>query len=257
MTVETDIVERLRSIDFASELHKLLWIDPLTNRGQFDPGWNCRDHAWLTAALLTAHRVPCVMTIGKAMFVQGASSGHPPNGLGIDEGNPGIHCWITLADETVCDLSPNLALMKGISRSRPFSGIVSNVAIGSGDIAIVMTRKPLDYSNEIARATHRDGQLSAVYLALKSVQFDEAMVRESHRFINSPLTDRICPRFGHDVYAKAALHFLGRISGGRRSLAGVAQNKGWAIVAKEFGADAIANLGDRCGFSPQPSMKMA
>jgi hypothetical protein len=38
--------------DLRKEAHALLWTDPVMNRGVFDVGMNCRDHALVFAALL-------------------------------------------------------------------------------------------------------------------------------------------------------------------------------------------------------------
>ena len=46
MAMPSILNDRIRLNLLRSELNSLMWIDPFTDRGQYDPGWSCRDHAY-------------------------------------------------------------------------------------------------------------------------------------------------------------------------------------------------------------------
>ena len=90
------------------EIHALLWIEPLVNRGIYDPGWNCRDHALMVAGILAAHLVPVQIVHGQAMFVAGPSGDRPPIGRGQDVNDTTTHTWVEVPSIGIVDISPNL-----------------------------------------------------------------------------------------------------------------------------------------------------
>src|SRR5688500_7447143 len=59
----------MRDVLLRRELNTALWIEPLVNRGAFDAGWNCRDHAWVTALLACCTGLPGIVFRGGATFI--------------------------------------------------------------------------------------------------------------------------------------------------------------------------------------------
>src|SRR5262245_48295199 len=100
------VVERVFPSEFLQELHKLLWIEPHVNRGMFDPGWSCREHAVITCCLPLAQGVEAQLTHGKVMYVRGPSGSLPPAGLGQALGDLGGHTWLEVGEVGIVDVSP-------------------------------------------------------------------------------------------------------------------------------------------------------
>src|SRR5262249_32563263 len=117
------IPDTFRDKAFLSEIHKLLWIEPRINRGVFDSGWSCREHAFVCACLLLSSGFRPTVVIGKALFIQGPDNGRPPVGLGTQRADTTSHAWLSLPEWGMLDISPNLDIYKPPWRRIQFSGI--------------------------------------------------------------------------------------------------------------------------------------
>ena len=216
---------------FRRDLRRLLWIDPSVNRGATDLGWNCRDHAVITAFILRTRGFTPSIVEGRCMYVQGVSGDRPPAGIGQElEGYVG-HWWVLVPDTGFVDLSPNLGVRVQAWRPMDFFGLVADRLYpeGSGEVRMVGSRA--DYDQEIAKATHRPDHLTAVYLVMGKKGLTRDDLTDAVRRINSPLTDRLYRYKDQEIYGKAIVHLLGILDGTRRPLAGVSQNKAWSLVS--------------------------
>jgi hypothetical protein len=90
-------VNRLLNSTVLPELHALAWLEPFTNSSdsRWDPGWGCRDHAVVLAALLTSGGTDAQVVHGANVFIQGPTTdGQDPVGLGNDLAHGGEHTWV-------------------------------------------------------------------------------------------------------------------------------------------------------------------
>jgi len=226
------------------DLNRLMWMEPFMNRGAFDTGWSCRDHAFVLGAVLQALEAPVSLVHGKNMFVVGPRNGLPPAGLGQEARGPGAHTWVRLEDGHIVDLSPNLAISVGQWRSLEFDGVVAHPRCRAVPVSLLETSDEDEYTNEVNRASHASGHLTAVYLHREEQEFSETLAVDPFSFVNSPLTDRLRRTYDASIYLKGVAHLLGLVAGERRSLAGVSQNKAWAIVS-QIGESAVRDVRER------------
>jgi hypothetical protein len=84
-------IDKLTTTTFLDEIHHLLWIEPGDNRGTWDEGWNCRDHALLSCIVCQLLKMTASVIYGEAMFVQGPTGDAPPVGL-----HQQTHAWLGL-----------------------------------------------------------------------------------------------------------------------------------------------------------------
>ena len=67
--MRTEDMRRLASKPFLREIHHFLWMEPFYNRGQLDQGWNCRDHALVTALVIAMRgTVPLLWTVRQPSY---------------------------------------------------------------------------------------------------------------------------------------------------------------------------------------------
>jgi hypothetical protein len=225
----------LENPSFRADLHKLLWIEPFFNRGQFDAGWSCRDHAFVTSCVLRVLQVDVAFAHGKCMYVQGADSGLASCGLGQEPFAPTTHTWLRL-ESGIVDLSPQLHLrFPHLPQWRPltFGGVIGSTWRPSGAGVLCEPSSIRDYSNMIAGASHHDRTNTAVYWHQNSQDLTSEIVNNAVEFINSPLSVRLEQSYDKDIYAKAVLHLLEVTAGHRRSIAGVSHRKAWKFVDQQ------------------------
>jgi hypothetical protein len=227
---------------FRAELHRLLWIQPFVNAGEFDAGWSCRDHAITLLAFLATNGIPSELVHGRCMFVQGPLEQAPPVGLGQGLHQPSIHTWLDVAGCGLVDLSPNLAI-KLPARWRPiaFDGILFDRWLPSGCGQLIKCADPGTYEAETARASHDHGRSTAVYFEERRESIVTKRLIEALKTINSPLSVRVYERHGSDAYLAVVLHLIDFLSGKARGIAGVSHNKAWRLVVERH-SDARAAL---------------
>lgn len=230
------MIERLFEEEFLTELHKLLWVEPRMNRGKFDPGWSCREHALFACCLLATHGTTAWLTHGKAMFVRGPSGSFPPAGIEQELNNKEGHTWLHIPEIGVVDLSPNLAGDNYPNwPSATFQGILGNKWLPYGGGQFIQCISAQDYDNQIAIGSHKENEIRAIYFPMSKERLTKEMITDGFGYLNSPLTDILRKHFDNSIYAKAILHFLDRLDGRGRSLAGVSRNKAWSIIASRIG----------------------
>jgi len=225
--------EFLKSRAFIAELHRLLWIEPFRNRGIFDPGWSCRDHAVLVGCTLRANGIYAVLSHGKNMFVQGASDGWAPMGIGQPAAHSNdSHTWLKTQSGMLLDPSPRLSAT-GVPgwRSVECLGIIESRWLPEGTGEVVSCGSGSEYDQAIALASHRTGANTALYWEENDEELTADLVTDSLERINSPLTAELRRLGDVEIYCKAALHLAEIAAGKGRPLAGLSHQKAWSIIA--------------------------
>jgi len=234
---------------FRAELHHLLWIEPFKNRGVFDAGWSCRDHAFLVCCVLRASGFPTMFVHGKNMYVQGAEGTLPPVGVGQKVDDVSAHTWLQSSSRNVIDVSPRLR-NAGIAQWRPvqFLGVVESEWRPNGLGQVVTCSNARAYSDAIALASRRKGENTAVYWEQREEDLTVDVIENARTFVNSPLTTKLRGFRDKEIYSKAALHLIDVVAGLRPSLIDLPRHKAWTMVAEQR-SGATHELLARLGFA--------
>ncbi len=229
--------------DFLDELHHLLWVVPHENRGEWDEGWNCRDHALITAALAQLFGFTAMVGYGRAMFVQGPSGEFPPVGMGV---NP--HAWAMVERGGMYDLSPRLTHAKKYPewRPSPIKMVGQSTCQPTEGTKFSMVLEADQFENIVARATHERDCFHAVFLGERANDLSRIIIGDSLNFCNSALTDTLRARFGEkgDLHAKAILHLWEFLKGDATTLTQLPQMEAWQKIADRKG-DAVYRVCSR------------
>ena len=224
-----------------SELHHFLWIEPFENKGVFDSGWSCRDHAFVVGCLLRAAGKEVRLAHGKNMCIQGPNGSNAPIGIGQQAHEVTGHTWLKSDTGRIIDLSPRLDMgLPPAWRPIAFTGIVDGVWQPADQGIVAGFTTPFQYRQAIAKATHREKENAALYLEQTKATFSVAIVTDAVEYINSPLTDRLRQFQDPEIYSKCVLHLRGFIDGARESLVELPQLEAWKRVSEQAaGATAV------------------
>lgn len=228
-----DRVKDLLEGAVVSELNALAWLESFNNsadHGRWDPGWSCRDHAVVLAALLTARGVDAQVVHGANVFIQGPTSGGAdPVGLGNDLAQGGGHTWVHVPAFGTVDVSPRLGERVQSWRPLPVSGLTgADWQVPGLATHVAIVRGAPDYEQAVAIATNAVDTATAIYWPKQSEQFRADMLDAG--YIDSPLAHRLTKVAGSDCYFKLAAHLRGVSQGVRRSLARVSHRKAWRYL---------------------------
>ena len=231
-------VDQLLAGPAVGELHALLWTKPRVNKGKFDPGWSCREHAAAIAALLTLEGVHVRIRHGRSVFMQGATGNAPPVGFG-QEASDGFdprprHTWTWVDGLGDLDVSPRL--QERLDRWRPLDtrfGILGSTwpVTGLQTDAVVCTTRA-DYENAVNRASHLRDAGRAIYLVEREEPFEPGLLIDGRTRLDSPLTPQVMASAGPNGYVKLVVHVRGVLAGQRRSLASVSFGRAWQLIGQ-------------------------
>lgn len=230
LQISVEKVHAVLSPNIVREIRTLCWMEPFVNRGIFDPGWNCRDHAFIVAGLLIAHGIPADFALGKCIFVQGPSGDQPPIGLGNEPAQSTHHAWVFVSSLGIIDISPNLDSRQNMWRPIKFDGVFGSKWTPEGVGRVIIADSFQNYVSILNEATHHVGKVCGIYWCNETKVLTESLFRSPFKFINSPLTDRLRENFKESIYAKVIYHLLQRIKGESRSLETISKNKAWRII---------------------------
>jgi hypothetical protein len=220
--------------DFLQEIHHLLWIAPLVNRGVADQGWNCRDHAFVLAGLAAIQGFKSALLFGSAAFVQGENEGTPPIGLTQD-----THAWVGVDQVGFFDLSVRLSGVQGLDGWKDWGvdALCGEGFVPHGKVEWQNVVDAAQYENRINAATHRTGVNTAIYIGKTYSDLSTYEIENAVSCCNSPLTDLLKEKFGHrqDFYAKAIVHLDEFRHGKAATLTGVSQFEAWARLVERPG----------------------
>jgi hypothetical protein len=226
-----DIVDLLTRDEFLLELHHLLWMEPAERRGKWDPGWNCRDHAFIVGLVVRLFGTEAVLIPGRAIFIVGPSS--EKASLGVEQ-SP--HAWLGINGDGFFDLS--LRLDKSVMPvAWPVKALAASQFMPSEVARFIHTAQAENYEQKTAIATHAEYARTAVYFRESEyVRFTRRLLFGAFQFCNSPLTNMLRDYFGErpDLYARAVLHLYDLFEGNAEPLIGMSQLSAWKILSKRY-----------------------
>jgi len=221
---------------FKKEINHLLYSNSYTGSdGEFDAGWNSRDHSLVMALMLKSGDNYPKIANGKCMFVQGPVAGNAAFGIGQENHHGSGHNWLLHSKFGVIDVSPDL-LLKGHRFREPFNGVFNRVWLPQGKerVSVVLCHDPEHYEKLIEKARRSMSHSTAVYLHLDDQEVTEKLIKSPFKFLNSRFSTEIKQRFGSDFYPAVAKHLHDYVLGRSNSLMSVARLKAWGTVVDEF-----------------------
>jgi len=223
---------------FKKEINHLLYSNSFTaSDGQFDAGWNCRDHALVMALMLKGGDHYPKVASGRCMFVQGPVSGNAAFRIGQEDDYDGGHNWLVHSKFGLIDVSPALQSKEHHFRE-PFNGIFNRVWLpqGKGRTSVVLCHDLPDYVSQIEKASRAMAHSTAVYLHLDDQEVNEKLIKSPFKFLNSRLSTEIKSRFGPDFYLAVAKYLHDFVLGRKGSLVSMGRVKAWGTVVDDFSA---------------------
>ena len=235
-----DFLELLLKEEFQREIHHLLWIDPHTNKGMRDDGWNCRDHALIVAGIARMFGHESIAVTGEAMFVQGPIGERRPVGRAV---NP--HSWVYVENVGAFDISARLKGFRDLPEWIDWKtlGLAGSKFRPVDQIVYLSMSDPVKYQNSCNAATHVSDQKFAFYLRKKEKRVNTVHFQSAFKWCNSPLTVRLSNLFKKrdDLYPKAILHLTALLKGEASSVAHLPQMIAWKEIAGKK-SDAIEQV---------------
>lgn len=217
---------------FKKEINHLLYSNSYTgSEGEFDPGWNSRDHALVMALMLrSADKQPKIAS-GKCMFVQGPVAGNAAFGIGQEEWDKSGHSWLVHSRFGLIDVSPFLQSKEHRFRE-PFNGIFNRVWLPPGKerVSVVLCHQADEYEQRIKKARQAMGHSTAVYLQLDDVEVTGKLIKSPFKFLNSRFSSEIKNRFGPGFYPAVAKHLHDFVLGETDSLMSLGRIQAWGAV---------------------------
>jgi hypothetical protein len=207
------------------ELNHFLHQAPHLNNMTMDYGWNCRDHALLTALMVHSQGKRTALMHGKTVFVLGPRGNRAPFALRQD-----AHTWTAVEGYGLVDLSIKPAVsLAGHQVKFPFNCVVKNDSVPSGKGRLHVVRDESEFQRLVDEGLAKQGASLLIYLHDRGEELDQGHIIYADRWINSPLTDELRTRFNspNEAYAALLLHLLNLSEGNARSLAIVDQWQAW------------------------------
>ena len=217
---------------FKKEINHLLHSASFNSSdGEFDPGWNGRDHALVMALMLKSAEGYPKIANGKVMFVQGPVAGNAAFCTGQPETYKTGHGWLLHARFGHIDLSPSLQFREHSFRE-PLNGIFNRAWLPPGKerTSVEMVDDPVVYAAEVDKAMHKQAHSTAVYLHLNDVEVSDKLLESPFKFLGSRLSTEIKNRFGANFYPAAAKHLHDFVVGKADTLTGLAKVQAWGAV---------------------------
>ena len=221
---------------FKKEINHLLYSNSfIGNEGEFDAGWNSRDHAFVMALMLKSGDSYPKTANGKCMFVQGPVSGKAAFRIGQESHYKSGHSWLVHSKFGLIDVSPTL-LSKEHRFRELFNGVFNRVWLPPGKerVSVVLCDDPAGYEEQIDIASHKMAHSTAVYLFLDDHEVSEKLIQSPFKFLNSRFAAEIKHRFGPDFYPAVAKHLHDFVLGKADSLMSEGRLKAWGLVVDRF-----------------------
>ena len=238
VTTRIDQSRMMGTAAFKKEINHLLYSNGVTGSdGEYDAGWNSRDHALVMALMLKSGDNYPRIASGKCMFVQGPVAGNAAFRMGQENQQNGGHNWLVHAKFGHMDVSPSL-LSKEHRFREPFNGIFNRVWLPPGKerVSVVVCDNPRDYEEAIENAGHKMAHSSAVYLHMDDTEVTGKLITSPFKFLNSRFSVEIKSRFGADFYPAVAKHLQNFVVGNRDSLISLGRLQAWGAVVDQYSA---------------------
>lgn len=221
----------MSSETFLREVHHFLWTEPFVNAsGALDHGWNCRDHAWITALLCHSTSHNAVIFHGQSALISGPTNAQ--SGMCIHQAP---HWWVGVENVGSFDLSIKRVTRHEAQELRfPITCLFANKPIPQGRAQAIFIRNVGEFQKAMSSLLHRRNHTALLYLLEGGEHLDEGHIVCAPNWINSPLTDTLRSRFGSpaDVYCALFLHLHSFLSGNAKSLSSLTKEEAWAQVSK-------------------------
>lgn len=221
---------------FKKEINHLLYSNAFTgSEGEFDPGWNSRDHALVMALMLKSGDTYPKIANGKCMFVQGPVAGNAAFCIGQESHYKSGHNWLVHAKFGLIDVSPSLQVKEHRFREQ-FNGVFNRVWLPQGKerVSVVLCQDPADYEKQIDAARHKMAHSTALYLHLDDLVVTDKIIESPFKFLGSRFSAEIKSRFGADFYPAVAKHLHDFVVGKSNSVTNLARIKAWGAVVDQF-----------------------
>jgi len=221
---------------FKKEINHLLYSNSHTgSEGEFDAGWNSRDHSLVMALMLKSGDNYPKIASGKCMFVQGPFAGNAAFRIGQEDYYKTGHNWLIHSKFGLIDVSPFLQSKEHRFRAA-FNGVFNRVWLPQGKerVSVVVCHELHDYVEEIEKANHAMHHSTAVYMHLAEQEVAEKLIKSPFKFLNSRFSTEIKNRFGSDFYPSVAKHLHDFVLGKSNSLVSQGRVKAWGTVVDEF-----------------------
>ena len=221
---------------FKKEINHLLYSNSYTGSdGEFDAGWNCRDHALVMALMLKSGDNYPKIANGKCMFVQGPVAGNAAFGVGQEDYYKSGHNWLVHSTFGLIDVSPSLQSKEHRFRES-FNGIFNRVWLPAGKerVSVVLCHDLQEYVEGIEKARHAMAHTTAVYLQLDDLEVTKKLIDSPFKFLHSRFSIEIKNRFGADFYPAVAKHLQDFVVGKNNSLRSQGRIQAWGTIVDEF-----------------------
>jgi len=235
-TNKIDKTRMMGTAAFKKEINHLLYSNSVIGSdGEFDAGWNSRDHALVMALMLKSGDSYPKIANGKCMFVQGPVAGNAAFGTGQENHHKSGHNWLVHAKFGLIDVSPSLQT-KGHRFREPFNGVFNRVWLPPGKerVSVVLCHDPHAYEEEIEKARHAMNHTTAVYMHLDDLEVTEKLIKSPFKFLGSRFSAEIKSRFGADFYPAVAKYLHDFVMGESDSLISQGRVKAWGAVIDGF-----------------------
>jgi len=236
MGKEIDKSRRMGTSEFKDEINHLLHTQGhMGTDGEFDAGWNSRDHALVMAMLLKRSGTFPKIGNGKCMYVQGPYLKNTSFRIGQEPHQVSGHNWVVDQRFGLIDVSPLLESKKHTFRT-PFNGVFGQVWLPAGKerVKVVVCHDADAYEKEIDNAGRLGGLSTTVYLHTDDLVVTDQIVKSPFKFLKSHLSGEIKKRFGSAFYPAVAHHLHGFTLGQRNSLKHMEKLKAWGTLLDDF-----------------------
>jgi hypothetical protein len=231
-------------------MRHFLWIDPTRIGAMTDPGWSCRDHAWLTALLAHSLGHDPLLVHGEAFFVRGAAAG-----AASVSGHQSPHGWVYIEGVGAIDLSTRSSWhLSGGDYTVPIDCVFANTWIPRRKGKAYFVHDLARFSEAIGKFSRQRNRCSAIYRIGEAEQLHEGHVTRAAGWIRSTLAVRLDAVYGNptDLYCALLLHLRAFLEGEAPSLAALPQEKAWREIARarEGAIGRVARYFDAPAYAP-------
>jgi hypothetical protein len=216
---------------FLREIHHLLWLEASTAGAAMDGGWNCRDHAWISALLSLALGHTASLVSGEAFFSKDATAASSANSFHVKP-----HNWTWIHGVGAIDLSVKpVSRIAGNEFQVPIKCIFASEWIPRRKNSAYFLQDAAQFAHAVEVIPGQHGQATAIYLASEAEYPHVGHLSRAAGWIGSALTDWLDAVYGNpsDIYASLFLHLGAFLEGRARSLAVLPFEKAWAVIASE------------------------
>lgn len=216
--------ELLCSQRLRHELNHLLWIQPFDNRGTWDYGWSCRDHAFVAGIVAQLLGLTVELVNGEALFVRGATE--DASGIGLHQK---MHSWLAIEGDGLMDFSVRVSAPGTGWPAPAIEYVASSQCRPAGNLLIAGSQDAFQAVLDAAPSLQGE---HAIYRADRTAIIDQKLANNAFAVIHSPLTVRLSKKYPPSLYANLAVHAYDLLCGRAESLTAYQQDYAWKKIAR-------------------------